>query len=1084
MTKQSQSEQKDDELLVVGLGASAGGLEALESFFDAMPDNPGMAFVVIIHLSPDHKSSMAELLQEHTSMPVTQVSQNTPMEVNQIYIIPPGQQLTVEDQDLILSETDKKDKKLATIDLFFRSLGTARNIYSACIILSGTGSDGSLGLKNIKEYSGIVIAQDPSEASYDGMPRSALQTGLVDFVLPAKEIPGKLIEYRESLEQIKISDVKELPESDAKVLQEIFHEVNDKMDVDFSQYKRSSILRRLERRMRITHINTLSDYLSYIRNNPSEIDELYKDLLISVTNFFRDPEAFKTLEKKIIPKLFEDKKPDDNIRVWVPGCATGEEAYSLAILLHEYAQTIQKPPNIQIFATDIDRDALDIARRGHYPESIASDLSIKRLSRYFTKEGIQYRVKQNISKMILFATHNLLKDPPFSKLDLISCRNLLIYLNRDLQSEVFNLFHYALKPKKWLFLGMSDSILEATDLFNSVNNKCQIYRQNTLNKAHFRLPRYPLSKQNDGVNTSGMQQNLQEQNVDIENLHFKLLFKRYEPASVIINENNKVLHSTSDIDHFLKYSGGEPSQNILDMVIPELQKTLSRLLFQVKQGKTTLTSKKIKLNIDDSPKYYKIIVQKVVLPNVREGLIHIIFGEDRNGKNSQSNNLEKTTQVSAEESDIIAALEKELEHTKEQLHTTIEEYETSNEELQASNEELQSMNEELRSTTEQLETSKEELQSVNEELKSVNTELEHKIDKLNEANSNLKNLMESTDIATLFIDGDNCLQFFTSAATNLFNFISSDTGRPFKHITHELKYDSIQSDIDHVNNSLKTIKKVVTDTKDNPYIMRLRPYRTINDEIDGVVLTFVDITSLKKAEKELKEEVERSKNLQKQILRNSLSERWEIGEYLHDNLGQILATIKIMIHELKNELTETGEDQISPSLNEIIDEINDLLDLEVENIRNLSHDIIPIDVEKEGVSHAFNLLMRRSQEVHDVRCTLESNEVLDEITNRELSTNLYHITQEAIKNAAMHGNAELILVDIKKEDEKLYLQIKDDGKGFSPKETNSEGMGLQIMEHRVDLLGGTLDIERLPESDKFSTSITCTFPAKIILEDK
>jgi two-component system CheB/CheR fusion protein len=1084
MNKKLQREQKDNELLVVGLGASAGGLEALESFFDAMPDNPGMAFVVIIHLSPDHKSSMAELLQEHTSMPVTQVSKNTQMEANQIYIIPPGQQLTVEDQNLIVSEADKKDKKLATIDLFFRSLGTARNIYSACIILSGTGSDGSLGLKNIKEYSGIIITQDPSEASYDGMPRSALQTGLVDFVLPAKEIPSKLIEYRESLEQIKISDVKELPESDAKVLQEIFHEVNDKMDVDFSQYKRSSILRRLERRMRITHINTLSDYLSYIRNNPSEIDELYKDLLISVTNFFRDPEAFKTLEKKIIPKLFEDKKPDDNIRVWVPGCATGEEAYSLAILLHEYAQTIQKPPNIQIFATDIDQDALDIARRGHYPESIASDLSIKRLSRYFTKEGIQYRVKQNISKMILFATHNLLKDPPFSKLDLISCRNLLIYLNRDLQSEVFNLFHYALKPKKWLFLGMSDSILEATDLFNSVNNKCQIYRQNTLNKAHFRLPRYPLSKQNDGVNTSRMQQNLQEQNVDIESLHFKLLFKRYEPASVIINENNEVLHSTSDIAHFLKYSGGEPSQNILDMVIPELQKTLSRLLFQVKQGKTSLTSKKIKLNIDDSPKYYKIIVQKVVLPNVREGLIHIIFGEDRNGKNSQPNNLEKASQVSAEESDIIAALEKELEHTKEQLHTTIEEYETSNEELQASNEELQSMNEELRSTTEQLETSKEELQSVNEELKSVNTELEHKIDKLNEANSNLKNLMESTDIATLFIDGNNCLQFFTSAATNLFNFISSDTGRSFKDITHELNYDSIQSDIDHVNKSLQTIKKVVTDTKDNQYIMRLRPYRTINDKIDGVVLTFVDVTNIKQTEERLKEEIKQNETLQKQILSNNLSERWELGEYLHDNLGQILATIKIMIHELKNELTETDEDTISPALGEIINEIKDLIDLEIDNIRNLSHDIIPIDVEKEGTSHAFNLLMRRSQNIHDLRCVLESDGVLDEIADRELATNLYHITQEAIKNAAMHGNAELILVDIKKEDEKLYLQIKDDGKGFSAKETNSEGMGLQIMEHRVDLLGGTLDIEKLPESDKFSTSITCTFPAKIILEDK
>ena len=1082
MAEHPKSKQQDDELLVVGLGASAGGLEALESFFDAMPENPGMAFVVIVHLSPDHKSSMAELLQEHTSMPVTQVSKKTRMESNHIYIIPPGQLLTLEDRDLILSEADKKEKKLTTIDLFFRSLGIARNSYSACIILCGTGSDGSIGLKNIKECSGIVISQDPEEAAYDGMPRSALQTGLVDFVLPAKEIPAKLIEYRESLQQIKISDTKELPEDDAKVLSKIFGKVNFKMGHDFSQYKRSSILRRIERRMRITHINTLSDYLEHITDNPSEINELFKDLLISVTNFFRDPEAFEELQKTVIPKLFEDNDSEDSIRVWVPGCATGEEAYSLAILLHEYAQTIHNPPSIQIFATDIDQEALDIARKGEYPESIASDVSNKRLTQYFTKEGVRYRVKQNISRLILFAAHDLLKDPPFSKLDLISCRNLLIYLNRDLQSEVFNLFHYALKPEKWLFLGMSDSILEATKLFNSVNNKCNIYRQNTVTKSQLRLPRYPLSKESYDTKVSQRHQRYSNsgQTINIENLHHRLLFKQYQPASVIINNNNEVLHSTPDIDRFLKYTGGEPSQNILDMIVPELRKVLSRLLFQAKQGETPLTSKRVQFNIGDSSSHYKVIVRKVVEPNVPEGLLHITFMEVPETANSQQKTLQEAEDVSAEEADIIAALEKELEHTKEQLHITIEEYETSNEELQASNEELQSMNEELRSTTEQLETSKEELQSVNEELKSVNTELEHKIEKLNEANSDLKNLMESTDIATLFIDSDNLVQFFTSSATDLFNLITSDTGRPFQHVTHQLNYDSIQSDIEQVNKNLEPIKKVVSGGRDHQYIMRLRPYRTVNDKIDGVVLTFVDITSLKKAEQQLREEVKRSKELQKQILSNSLAERWKIAEYLHDNLGQILATIKIMIHELKNELTDTGGDKISPSLSEIITEIKDLIDLEIDNIRNLSHDIIPIDVEQEGVSHAFNLLMRRSQEVHDVKFTLKSDGVLDQITNRELSTNLYHITHEAIKNAAIHGKAKRILVDVKKEDDQIHLRIKDDGKGFSPKETNSEGMGLQIMKHRVDLLGGTLTIKRLPDSDKFSTSLKCTFPGNSI----
>ncbi|PAU94790.1 hypothetical protein CK503_04760 [Aliifodinibius salipaludis] len=1083
MIKHPQNKKQDNDLMVVGLGASAGGLEALESFFDAMPENPGMAFVVIIHLSPDHESSMADLLQEHTSMPVTQVSRKTRMEANHIYIIPPGQLLTVENKDLILSEADKKDKKLTTIDLFFRSLSTALSSYSACVILSGTGSDGSIGLKNIKEYGGIVISQDPEEASYDGMPRSAIQTGLVDLVLAAKEIPAKLIEYRESLKKIKIPDSKKLPEDDSKVLNKIFGKLNTKMGHDFSQYKRSSILRRIERRMRITHINTLQDYLDYITNTPSKINDLFKDLLISVTNFFRDPEAFEELRKTVIPEIFEDKDSEDSIRVWVPGCATGEEAYSLAILLYEYAQKIQKPPSIQIFATDIDHDALDMARRGKYPESIATDISTKRLARYFTKEGIQYQVKQNIGSLLLFADHDLLKDPPFSKLDLISCRNLLIYLNRDIQSEVFNLFHYALKQEKWLFLGLSDSTLEATDLFNSVNKKYQIYRQNTLTKSKIRLPRYPLSNESTNPKALRSRQENHREKTNIENLHHKLLFKQYKPASVIINKNNEVLHSTSDIDRFLKYSGGEPSQNIMDMIVPEFRKVLSRLLFQAKQGEVPLTSKQIKLNIEDSTSYYKIIVRKIMEPNAPEDLLHVTFMKDPDTFNSQTpKTLEEVDDVSAEDADIIAALEKELEYTKEQLHITIEEYETSNEELQASNEELQSMNEELRSTTEQLETSKEELQSVNEELKSVNTELESKIEKLNEANSNLKNLMESTDIATLFIDGNNCVQFFTSAATDLFNLIPSDTGRPFEHITHQLHYNSIKSDIEQVNENLETTKKIVADDEGHQHIMRLRPYRTVNDKIDGVVLTFVDITPLKKAEKQLRKEIERSETLQKQILSNSLAERWELGEYLHDNLGQILATIKIMIHELKNELTDNGEDNISQPLSEIINEIKDLIDLEIDNIRDLSHDIIPIDVEQEGVSHAFTLLMRRSQNVHDLKCTLESDGILDQITNRELSTNLYHITQESIKNAAIHGKAERILVNIKKEDEQLHLQIRDDGEGFSPEETTSEGMGLQIMNHRVDLLGGALTIDRLPESEEFTTRVKCTFPIKSILQ--
>ncbi|MFH5884834.1 chemotaxis protein CheB [Halalkalibaculum sp. DA3122] len=1254
MAVHAKNEQQDNnqDFLVVGLGASAGGLEALEAFFEAMPDAPGMAFVVIIHLSPDHESSMAELLQDHTSLQVSQITEQTQIAPNHVYIIPPGKLLSLEDRHLVLAEADKKNKKLTTIDLFFRSLGKARGNYSACVILSGTGSDGTIGLKTIKEQGGIVITQDPEEAGYDGMPYNAMQTGMVDMTLPVKHIPAKLKEYQESLRQINISDSGELPERETKVLSKIFGKINVAMGHDFTQYKRSSVLRRIERRMRVTRITSLSDYLEYITEHPPEIKELFKDLLISVTNFFRDPEAFDTLQETVIPRLFEGKNATDSVRVWVPGCATGEEAYSLAILLHEHAQTLSSPPQIQIFATDIDQEALDIARKGCYPESMVADITTERLHRYFKKEGSEYCVRQNISGMILFAVHNLLKDPPFSKLDLVSCRNLLIYLNRDLQSEVFNLFHYALKPEQWLFLGMSDSILEATDLFNSIDKKYQIFQQSTVSKSQVRLPRYPLSRQSDRRPAYHRRNEVySKRQSNIEELHHRLLFNQYEPASVIINNNNEVLHSTSDIDRFLKYSGGEPSQKILDMVIPDLRKVLSRLLFQAKQDAAASTSKKIKLNIEGGFRHYKIIVRKITEPNFPEGLLHVIFMEDPDQASSHPQPVGQIESVTAEESDIISALEKELEHTKEQLHVTIEEYETSNEEFQASNEELQSMNEELRSTTEQLETSKEELQSVNEELKSVNTELEHKIEKLNEANSNLKNLMEATDIATLFIDSNNCVQFFTSSATDLFNLISSDTGRPFNHVTHQLDYDSIPADIGEVTESLQPVKKIVPDDHGNQYIMRVRPYRTIHDKIDGVVLTLVDITSLKKAEEQLTErarrqeiiselglfalqeddlqkiiekaiddicditgidygfvferdqhedllrlistnlkegtpgeatigldtdwdvgyaiirseplitedfreeqrysilplldeyevtsgihiniggreedfgvlclytktlyhfsthdisfikiianiigsaierkraaqellttnnrlqkEVERSTELQKQILSNSLAERWELGGYLHDDLAQILAYIKMTVKNLKDKLS--GMSQANAS--SMLDEINSLIDLQIDTIRELSHDIIPIDVEEEGASHAFTLLIRRSQKIHNVKCSLEADDILDKINNRELSSSLYHITQEAIKNAATHGEASRILVAISQQKDQLILEIKDDGRGFSPEETDSKGMGLRIIGHRVDLLGGTFAIDRLPDSEDFTTCVRCTFPFKSV----
>ncbi|HMB93447.1 MAG TPA: chemotaxis protein CheB, partial [Rhodothermales bacterium] len=463
----SENGQPTAAFPVVGIGASAGGLRTFGDFFDALPANSGMAFVLVQHLDPNHESELAELLQNSTSMEVRQVEDGTEVEPNHVYVIPPGTSLTIEKATLRLTEPTKKRGHRAPIDLFFRSLADDQGENAVCIILSGTGSDGTLGLKAIKERGGVTMAQDPGEAEYDGMPRSAVATGLVDLVLPVRELAEKLAAYQNTASQIQLPDeVEDLPDGESEALQRIFMQLRAKTGHDFSNYKRSTILRRIGRRLQVNQIEDLSTYLRQLRNNGSETEALFKDFLISVTNFFRDPDAFDVLENKVIPQLFEGKTEKDQIRVWVPGCATGEEAYSIAILLCEYAATLNESPNFHIFATDIDEDAIAYAREGIYPENIAADVSPERLERFFSEHREGYQVKKQVREMVLFAVHNLIKDPPFSKLDLISCRNLLIYFNREVQKEVFALFHYALLPERFMMLGSSESTVDGSRLFS------------------------------------------------------------------------------------------------------------------------------------------------------------------------------------------------------------------------------------------------------------------------------------------------------------------------------------------------------------------------------------------------------------------------------------------------------------------------------------------------------------------------------------------------------------------------------------------------------------------------------------------
>ncbi len=850
---EGQSKSSRNNTLTVGLGASAGGLQPLKAFFKSLPENPGMVFIVVIHLSPDHESNLAEVLQNETCLEVQQVERRVALEENYVYVIPPNKLLQLEDGHLGISER-KNDRSPASIDVLFRSLGEIKGRNSAGVIFSGTGSDGTMGIKTIKEQGGFTIVQNPEEAQYTAMPLSAINSGVADAVLSAEEIADALINYKKSLSEISI---REEEEKEKKILQKIFTHVRSKTGHDFSNYKRSSVLRRIERRMQVNHLKNLADYLSYLQKDPDEIGHLFSDLLISVTNFFRDQEAFDTFENTVIPKLFENKAPDEQVRVWVPGCATGEEAYSIAMLMLEYAHTLEAPPAIQIFASDIDKSALNIARKGSYPESITADISGQRLERFFNHTGSRYELKESIRELILFAPHNLLSDPPFSKLDLITCRNLLIYLNRDLQTEVFNLFHYALRSNGYLFLGLSDSNLEASELFKPLDKTLRLYRRMPASRPHLRIPQSHLNLTDHTpkipFNSRSLSHNRDNNRDNYQALHRNLLIRLFAPQSVIINDNGEVIHATEGINKFLEYPGGQPSHDILQMVKPPLRQALQRLLFSVKRNSEKHQPAKKRVQVGKEHKQIELIVHRITDNNFSKELTHVIFKEiepviERTAENEKTVADEEGNQTDQ----LIEGLQKELDDTKEQLQITVEEYETSNEELRASNEELQSMNEELQSTTEELETSSEELQSINEELKTVNRELESKVEKLNEANDDLKNLMEATEIGIIFVDREHRVQRFTSQATNIFNLIDTDMGRPIEHVTHHLDNVNIPDEINHIQDDSKQTKKIVSAGNcDCWYIMRSYPYRNTDSLMGGVVLTFTEITQLKEAEQNL-----------------------------------------------------------------------------------------------------------------------------------------------------------------------------------------------------------------------------------------
>lgn len=844
--KISKKEEKE-EFLIVGMGASAGGLETLEEFFGATPDKPGMAFVIVQHLDPTHKSLMVHLLKNHTKMEVTEVIDNTKVVPNHVYVIPPNKDMAIFNGILHLMEPTVARGFRKPIDFFLRSLAEDQGEKAVGIILSGTGTEGTLSLKNIKGHGGLSIVQDPKTAKYDGMPRSAIAAGVEDFVLPVKEIPKLLLKYAKN-RKFKQEEIPDKVSTPRELLEKVYILLRNETGCNFSDYKSTTVIRRIEKRMALNQIDKLEVYIKYLQNNREEVRKLFNELLIGVTSFFRDKEAYEAAKKIAISHIIENKGDGDIIRIWVPGCSTGEEAYTLAILFDEAINKSSKNLKVQIFASDLDENAINIARQGVYPQTISGDISPKYLTKYFHRDNTTFRIKKEIRDQIVFAEHNLIKDPPFSKQDMVSCRNLLIYLNVEAQKKVFAIFHYALNPEGVLFLGSSESLGEYDSLFEVMDRKHKIFKHKDV-----KLEKIPdighLFHEPSVLKNIPMPPIKRDRQDNLAALTEKLLLANYAPASAIIDGKGDALYFSGNTGMYLQPSPGEARLNIVDMAREGLKADLQALISKVRKTKKTETRNGIEVRTNNSMQSIDLCIRPMEQVNSDEALMMVTF-EDR----EQLPNVSKSTKVvKPEDTSEILALQQELTATKEYLRSTIEQLELSNEELKSSNEELQSSNEELQSTNEELETSKEELQSVNEEIVTVNTELQGKIDELAQAYDDMNNLLASTEIGTIFLDSNLLIKRFTPTMSKIINLIRTDVGRPIEHLSSNLIYDGIVGDVKKVLDKLTPITKSVRSVDETWYLMQIMPYRTSQNVIEGVVITFVDITQEKLLAEKLKE---------------------------------------------------------------------------------------------------------------------------------------------------------------------------------------------------------------------------------------
>ncbi|HEY3446626.1 MAG TPA: chemotaxis protein CheB [Myxococcales bacterium] len=835
------------EFPIVGIGASAGGLEALEQFLKNVPKNCGMAFVVVQHLDPTHKGMLVELLQRMTPMPVVQAKDRLRVERDSVYVIPPNKDMSLLHGFLhLLTQTSPRGLNLP-IDFFFRSLAEDQQERAIGVILSGMGSDGTLGLRAVKEKAGAVFVQSLASAKFDGMPRSAIDAGLADVVAPVEELPAKIIAYREHAPHLRGPETVPLEDKTQSALEKVFVLLRSQTGNDFSLYKKSTIYRRVERRMGLHQIDSIAHYVRFLRENPREIDLLFRELLIGVTSFFRDPPAWEHLKKEVMPALLSTRATGGVLRAWVPGCSTGEEAYSLAIVFKEALEPLKPVRNIalQVFATDLDRDAIEKARGGMYPANIAADVSPERLRRYFVQDERGFRVSKEIREMVVFAPQNLIMDPPFTKLDLLSCRNLLIYLSSELQKKLIPLFHYSLNPGGVLFLGSAETVGGFSSLFTPLDGKTRLYRR--LDQTVISVPlEFPVTVASapDAHGDEGPERPLPGRPTpqNLQALADRVLVQRFAPVGVLCNDKGDVLYVSGRAGRYLEPAVGKANLNLFAMAREGLRYDLSAAFATALREQHPVVVEGVKVGTNGGTQQVNLTVQKLAEPKELRGTVMVVFTDAPQAAAARPARAHR-----ASEGPHVAQLESELHRAHEELQTTREEMQTSQEELKSTNEELQSTNEELT-------TSKEEMQSLNEELQTVNHELQSKVDELSRSNNDMKNLLNSTDIATLFLDGELHVRRFATPTTKIIKLIPGDAGRPITDLVSDLDYPDLADDAREVLRSLIFKEKLAATQDGRCFSVRIMPYRTLENVIDGLVITFTDASASRALETALREQ--------------------------------------------------------------------------------------------------------------------------------------------------------------------------------------------------------------------------------------